>query len=79
MHSRSIFVFFIFAKMVHLFPKTKNKEGAGVIYFFNKFLNPVGVGNLFTAKGAMDIYNIVHGSYKIINSKMSLLLDSLNF
>jgi hypothetical protein len=32
-----------------------------------------GVGNLFSAKGHLDIYNIIRGPYKIINLKISLL------
>lgn len=27
----------------------------------------VGVGSLFSAKRRLDIYNIIHGAYKIIN------------
>ena len=32
-----------------------------------------GVGNLFSAKGHLDIYNIIRGPYRIINLKISLL------
>jgi hypothetical protein len=32
-----------------------------------------GVGNLFSAKGHLDIYNIIRGPYKIINLKIILL------
>lgn len=32
-----------------------------------------GVGNLLSAKGCLDIYNIIHMPYEIINWKITLL------
>lgn len=38
-----------------------------------------GLGNLFSAKGHLNIYSIIHGSHKINNLKMSLLYRFTEF
>jgi hypothetical protein len=44
-----------------------------VVHVLHAHVFREGVGNHFSAKGHLDIYNIIRGPYKIINLKISLL------
>jgi hypothetical protein len=52
---------------------TEPSFGTAPYFAYAMYSSRPGVGNLISAKGHLDIYNIIRGPYKIINLKISLL------